>query len=90
MKQSIYPEEEKKKESTVCADRHTGELGERVAESSPHGSLNYCYAAFLLGFLWAIILVCLVQSPYLVYLRIFPRMHTHLLTKMDASEEAYG
>ena len=74
----------KKKESTVCADRHTGELRERVAESSPHGSWNYCYAAFLLGFLWAIILICLVQSPYLVYPRIFPRMHTHLLTKMDA------
>ena len=90
VKQSIYPEEELKKESTVCADRHTGELRGRVAESSPHGSSNYFYARFLPGFLWAIILICLVQSPYLAYLRIFPCMHTHLLTKMDASEEAYG
>ena len=34
------------------------------------GSLNYFYGAFLPGFLWPIILTCLVNSPYLVYFRI--------------------
>ena len=59
-------------------------------ESHPHGSLNHLYGTFLLGFLWPIILICLVQSLYLVHLRILPCAHTHLLAKMDSSEEAYG
>ena len=59
-------------------------------ELRPQGSLNHFYGAFLLGFLWPMILVCLVLSPCLVYLSILPRMRAHLLVKMDSSEEAYG
>ena len=61
-----------------------------VAESSPCGSLNYFYVVFLLGFLWPIILICLVHSLYLVYLRILLCVHMHLLAKMDFTEKAYG
>ena len=63
---------------------------ERVPESHPGGSLNYFYGAFLLGFLWPIILVCLVHSPYLVYLRIITCVCTHLLAKMDSIEKVVG
>ena len=42
------------------------------------------------GFPLAVILLCLVLSPYLVYLRIFLCVRTHLLVKMDSTEEAYG
>ena len=59
-------------------------------ESHPCGSLYLLYGAFLLGFLWPIILLCLVLSPYLVYFRVLPCVHAHLLAKMDSSEEAYG
>ena len=45
---------------------------DRVAESHPHGSLNCFYWASLLGFLQPIILICLVHSPYLIYLRVLP------------------
>ena len=55
-------------------------------ESHPRGSLNHFYA----GFLWPIILICLVQSPYLAYLRIFPCVRAHLLAKMDSTEETCG
>ena len=56
----------------------------------PRGGLNHLHGAFLLGFLWPVILPCLVLSPYLVYLRILPCVHMYLLAKMDSSEEAYG
>ena len=59
-------------------------------ESCPRGSLNHLYEAFLPGFLWPIILHCLVLSPYLVYLRVLPCVRTHLLAKVDSSKEAYG
>ena len=36
---------------------------ERGAESHPHGSLNYFYGTFLPGFLWQVILICLVHCP---------------------------
>ena len=36
---------------------------ERVAESYPC-SLNYFYGEFLLGFVWPILLICLVKNPY--------------------------
>ena len=39
---------------------------------------------------WPIILICLVLSPYLVYLSVLPCVRVHLLAKMDANEEAYG
>ena len=56
----------------------------------PRGSLNYLYGVFLLGFLWPIILICLVHSPYLVYLRILPCVCMHVLAKMDSTTKAYG
>ena len=42
------------------------------------------------GFPLASHLICLVQSPYLVYLRIFPCVCAHLTAKMDSTEEAHG
>ena len=63
---------------------------ERAAESCPRGSLSYFYGLFLLGLLWPIILICLVHSPYLVYLRILPGVCVHLLAKMDSTAEACG
>lgn len=40
--------------------------------SCPHGSLNHLHKAFLLGFLWPIILLSLTLSPYMAYLRVSP------------------
>ena len=57
-------------------------LSGRILESHLCSSLNYLYGAFLLGFLWPIILICLVQSPYLVYLRI-PTMCAHASLSQD-------
>ena len=74
----------KKKSTYVWIDTRAG--SER--ESRPHSSLNHFYGAFLPGFLWPIILLCLVLSPYMVYLRVLPC--AHLIAKMDSSEEAYG
>ena len=54
---------------------------ESVPEFCPSGSLNHLYGAFLLGFLLPIILNALVQSPYLVYLRILLCVYIHLLPK---------
>ena len=59
-------------------------------ESRPRDSLNHLYGAFLPGFLWLIILLCLVLSPYLVYLRVLPCVRVHLLARMDSSEEPCG
>ena len=47
--------------------------------SQSHGSLHHLYGTFLLGFLWPSILLCLVLSSYLVYLRVLPYVHIHLL-----------
>ena len=58
----------------------------RVPELRPQGSLYRLCGAFLLGFLWPIIMICLVRSPYLVHLRILLCVHTHLLAKMDPTE----
>ena len=55
-----------------------------------HGSLDCLHGAFLPVFLWPIILVCLVYSPYLVYLRILPCMCMDLLAKMDPTKKASG
>ena len=71
----------------VRVDRHTGGLR---GESRPRGSLNHFYGTFLPGFLWPIILLCLVLSPYLVHLRVLPCVRAHLLAKVDSSEEACG
>ena len=59
-------------------------------ESRPRGSLNHLYGAFLLGFLWPIILLCQILSSYLVYLRVLPCVRAHLLAKVDSSKEVYG
>ena len=56
----------------------------------PRGSLTHLYGAFLPGFLWPVILLCLVLSPYLVYLRVLPCVYVHPLARMDSSEEACG
>ena len=55
----------------------------RLPELHLHSSLNHLYGAFLPGFLWPIILICLVHTPCLVYLRIFPcvRMRRWILLK---------
>ena len=79
-----------RKKSTVYVDRYTGRLRGRAPESCPQSSLHYFYGTFLLVSLWPIILICLVQSPYLVYLRILSNVLMHLLAKMDSTEEAYG
>ena len=62
----------------------------QVGSGRQNGSLNYFYGAFLLGFLWSIIFICLVQSPYLVYLRILPYVCMHLLAKMNFTKKEYG
>ena len=62
----------------------------RVPESCPGDSLSYFYVVFPLGFLWPIILTCLVHSPYLMYLRSLPGVRTHLLAKKDSTSKAYG
>ena len=62
---------------------------EWVTESHPCDGLNFFYGVFLMGFLWTI-LICLVHSPYLVYLRILLCEYTHLLAKMDFTEKASG
>ena len=61
----------------------------RVTEAQPRGSLNYFYGPFLLDFLWPIMLVCLVPSPCLIYLRILPCVHESL-RQHGFSVEAYG
>ena len=43
---------------------------------------------FFRVFLWSIIMINLVHSPYLVCLRILPCVHTRLLAKMDFTEKA--
>ena len=45
--------------------------------------------AFLPGFLWPVIVICLLHSPYLVYLGIPPCGHLHLFTKMDSRNIAW-
>ena len=80
----------KRKESTVRVNRHMGRLRGRAPELGPCGGLNRLDRAFLPVFLWPIILICLVHSPYWVYLRILPCVSTLLLAKMDSTKEAYG
>ena len=69
-------------------DRHKGRLRERVPESFPFSGLSYFYGTFFPRFLWAIVLTCLVHSPYLVYLRILPCVCTHLLANVDITKKA--
>ena len=55
----------------VHVARHSSRLKGRV-KSHPRESLNHFHGAFLPGFLWSIILICLIQSLYLKYLNILP------------------
>ena len=72
-------------------DRHvTDRQTDRQRKLHPCGSLNLFLGAFLPSSLWPIILVGLVQSPYLIYLRILPCESTHLLAKLDSTNKAYG
>ena len=80
----------RREEDTVHVDRYTGRLRTRVPKSHLCGSLNYLYGAFLSGFLWPIILICLVHSPYLVYLGLLPCVHTHILVKIDSTAKDCG
>ena len=76
--------------STVRVHSHTGRLRRGKRELRPHGKLNHLYGAFFPGSLRPIILICQAHSPYLVYLRILPCVHIHLLAKIDYTKEAYG
>lgn len=80
----------RKKKSTLHVDTHTGRFRGRVPELRPSVSLSYFYVVFPPGFLWPIILTCLVHSPYLMYLRNLPGVHMHLLAKMNSTAKAYG
>ena len=51
-------------------NRHIGKDSEK--ESCPPGSLNHLHKAFLLGFLWPIILLCLALSLYMADPRVSP------------------
>ena len=74
----------RRRKSKVLADRHMG----RLRESCSHGGLNHLCGAFLSGFLWPIILICLVLSPYLANLRSLSCVCVHFSAKMDSREEA--
>ena len=74
----------RRKKSTVYVDRHTGRLRGRIA---PSWQFKLLICGISSRFPWPIILICLVQSSYLLYLRILPCAHTHLLAKM---KEVYG
>ena len=67
---------------------NTREAAER--ELHPRDTLNHLHGVILLGFLWPVILLCLVLNPYLVYLRILPCVRMHLVAKMDASKRLVG
>ena len=67
--------------------RHMGGLRWRAAELHSHGSLIY-FCRALLGFLWPVIFICLLQSSYLLHLNILACVYTHLLAKMDSTEDA--
>ena len=69
----------RRKKSTVCIDGHMGRLKESCAFSL--FGLNHLCGAFLLGFLWPVILLCLVLSLYLVYLGVLLCVHAYLLGK---------
>ena len=64
-----------------------GGLRDRVASLWQFKSLIWGISS---GFLLANHLICLVQNPYLLYLRVLLYVHPHLLVKMDSTEEAYG
>ena len=54
------------------------------------GGFSHFMGTVFPGFPFPVILICLVVSLHLLYLRNLPLMGTHLLAKMDSNEEAYG
>ena len=82
----------KRRKSAVRVGRHTGRLRGQVPGllSQSRGSLSNFYGALLPGFLWPIILTCLVHSSYLVHVRILPCVRTSLLAKMDPTLKVSG
>ena len=79
----------RRKEYSTCG-WHVGRLRKEIVESRPHDSLNYFCGVFLLGFLWPLVLICLVHRPCLVYLRVLPCVCMYLLAKMDLTAKASG
>ena len=93
MKKVKYLLQEKK--STVHVDRHMGGQTHRWAQRENCWVIPLWWPELLLWgisfiFSWPIILTCLVQSPYLVYIRILPCVCTYHLVKMDSTEDVYG
>ena len=78
------------KRGAVRVDRHMGRLRGRVLSRALVAVSITCMGVLLLGFLWPIILICLVQSPHLIYLRILPCVCMHLLAKVDSTTMVYG
>ena len=58
-------------------------------EVSPLQQVKSLTWGFSSGFLLFGLLICLVQSPCFVYLRIRPCVRKRLLGKMDSTEEVY-
>ena len=80
-------------EGKKCSTRgqtHRRTQRQRVTESHPCGNLNSFYGTFLLGFLWPSVLICLVHSSYLVYLRILLCVRMHLLVKIGPIAKTWG
>ena len=77
------------KRGAVRVDRHMDGLRGRVLSRALVAVSITCMGALLLGSLWPIILICLVQSLYLIYLRILPCVCTHLLAQVDSTAKAY-
>ena len=57
------------KEYNMCGETPGQTQGE-ILELPLRGSLNHLHGAFLLVFIWPVILICLAYNPWLVYLRI--------------------
>ena len=72
----------------VHVNRLTWEGSER--DLCPLSSLNHFYGAFLPVFLWPIIFLCLVLSPYLVYLRVLPFVRAYVLAKIILAKMPMG
>ena len=63
--------------------------GQTLPQTQSCSLVNF-YGPFLSGFLWSGILICLVLSPYLVYLCILSRVHIHLLAEISFAKEDFG
>ena len=64
--------------------------GYTVPQTQSCSLVNHFYGTFLPGFLWSVILICLVLSPYLVYLCILSRVYMHLLAEISFAKEDFG